>query len=89
MYSHLKSGYCWVAYFEHLSCPSSGRIDESVEKLNQVIQEVRWHMINGVYKDIQDQAKNDRNFLSEVIVTLICILLSKTLHMYINTLMKL
>lgn len=27
-------------------------------------------MINGVYKDIQDQAKNDRNFLSEVIVTL-------------------
>lgn len=60
-----------------------------MEKLNQVIQEVRWHMINGVYKDIQDQAKNDRNFLSEVIVTLICILLSKTLHMYINTLMKL
>jgi len=43
----------------------------------------------SVYKDIQDQAKNDRNFLSEVIETLTCILLSKTQHMSISSLMKL
>jgi hypothetical protein len=62
-----------VEYFEHFSCPTSGRTDESVEKVRQVIQEERWLMINGVCNVlsfcVQDQAKNDRNFLPEVIVT--------------------
>jgi hypothetical protein len=51
----------------------SGRIDESVEKVNQVTDGVGLMVFvtfwPSVYKDIQDQAKNDRNFLSEVIVT--------------------